>query len=306
MRLLAAQRHLYTQAKQLQRWRVAGTIGLAAIAPVMYYLIPDSKAGLAVSGGIWLLASRVILEGIEAKRIEQAAKIQEQFDVELFELPWNRVLVGNKLSPELINSADNSYSGDREELKDWYADTGSVPYPLDVLLCQRANLVWDWRLRRHYAWGISAMTALLLGLGIMLAVVTSLALLDYLLALFVPSLAALLRGVEVAKAHFKTATEKEKIEQEISEIWEAGLRDPTSVSREQCRRIQDCIYVLRSKGPLVPDEWYTWLRDRYQVDMQSAVAQLRTSAERALADDSQASGTIAGQPADGADSRSVA
>jgi hypothetical protein len=284
LRLLASQRHLYTQAKHLQRWRVIGTIGLAAIAPLIYYLIPNSRAILAGVGGMWLLISRVILEGIEAKKIKQAAKIQEQFDVELFKLPWNRVLVGDRLSPELISSADKSYTGDREKLKDWYTDTGNVPYPLDVLLCQRANLVWDWRLRRHYAWGISALTALLFSLGIILAVATNLTLLDYLLALLIPSLAALLKGVEVARAHFKIAAEKEEIEREISLLWEAGLRNPTSVSREQCRCIQDCVYILRSKGPLVPDKWYIWLRDRYRVDMQSAVVELRTSAERALAD----------------------
>lgn len=294
LRLLASQRHLYTQAKHLQLWRVIGTIGLAAIAPLIYYLIPDSRAILAGIGGVWLLISRVVLEGIEAKRIKQAAKIQEQFDVELFKLPWNRVLVGNKLSPELISSADRGYTGDREKLKDWYADTGNVPYPLDVLLCQRANLVWDWRLRRHYACGISALTGLLFGLGVILAIATNLTLLDYLLALLIPSLAALLKGVEVARAHFKTAAEKEKIEREISVLWEAGLRDPISVSREQCRCIQDCIYVLRSKGPLVPDKWYTWLRDRYRVDMQSAVAELRTHAEHTWADDTQVSRTIAG------------
>jgi hypothetical protein len=286
LRLLASQRHLYTQAKHLQRWRVIGTIGLVAIAPLIYYLIPNSRAILAGVGGMWLLISRVVLEGIEAKKIKQAAKIQEQFDVELFKLPWNRVLVGDRLSPELISSADKSYTGDREKLKDWYTDTGNAPYPLDVLLCQRASLVWDWRLRRHYAWGISALTALLFSLGIILAVATNLTLLDYLLALLIPSLAALLKGVEVARAHFKIAAEKEEIEREISHLWEAGLRDPTSVSREQCRCIQDCVYILRSKGPLVPDKWYIWLRDRYRVDMQSAVAELRTSAERALADDS--------------------
>jgi len=283
LRLLASQRHLYTQAKHLQRWRVIGTIGLAAIAPLIYYLVPNSKAVLAGIGGVWLLVSRVVLEGIETKKIKQAAKIQEQFDVDLFKLPWNRVLVGNRLSPELISSADKSFTGDRERLKDWYADTGNVPYPLDVLLCQRANLVWDWRLRRHFAWGISILTTLLFGLGIVLAVATNLTLLDYLLALLIPSLAALLKGIEVARAHFKTAAEKERIEIEISVLWETGLKDPTSVSKEQCRRIQDCIYVLRSKGPLVPDQWYTWLRDRYQVDMQSAVAELKSSAERALA-----------------------
>jgi len=285
LKLLAAQRHFYTQAKHLQRWRVLGTIGLAAIAPLIYYLLPESRMILAIIGGVWLIVSRFVLEDIEAKKIKQAATVQEQFDVGLFSLPWNEVLVGDRVSPELINSAAADFKGDTEKLKDWYADTGNIPYPLDVLLCQRSNLVWDWRLRRHYALIVSILTALLFGLGIALAISTNLTLLDYLLALLIPSLAALLNGVEVAKAHFKIAEEKERIEKKISAFWRSGLNNPSSITREQCRDVQDCIYTLRSKRPLVPDRWYAWLRDRYQIDMQSAVAQLKSAAEQTLEDE---------------------
>lgn len=283
LQLLAAQRYLYTQAKHLQRWRVIGTIGLTAIAPLTYYLIPNSRAVLAGIGGAWLLVSRAVLEGIEAKKIKQAATIQEQFDVNLFKLPWNHVLVGDRLSHELVSSANRSFAGDREKLKGWYADTGKVPYPLNVVLCQRASLVWDWRLRRHFAWGISLLVTFIFGLGLLLAVLTNLTLLDYLLALLIPSLAALLNGVEVTRAHLRVATDKETIEKEIAALWKAGLKDPASVSIEQCRSIQDCIYVLRSKGPLVPDQWYSWLRSKYQIDMESAVAELKSQAEQILA-----------------------
>jgi len=285
LNLLAAQRHLYTQAKHLQHWRVVGTVGVAAIAPLIYYLIPNSRAILAVIGGVWLVVSRVVLEGIEAKRVKQAATIQEQFDVDLLNLRWNQVLVGDRVSPELISSATANFKGDREKLKGWYADTGNIPYPLDVLLCQRANLVWDWRLRRHYAWIVSILTVFLFSSGIILAVATNLALLDYLLALLIPSLAALLNGVEAAKEHFKIAEEKERVEKVVSALWKSGLEKPSSISIEECRNVQDCIFALRSKRPLVPDRCYAWLRDRYQIDMQSAVAELKSCAEQALGED---------------------
>ena len=160
-----------------------------------------------------------------------------------------------------------------------------MPYPLDVLLCQRSNLVWDWRLRRHYAWVVSILTVFLFGLGIALAILTNMTVLDYLLALLVPSLPALLNGIEVAKAHFNIAEEKERIEKRVSAFWRSGLSDPSSVTREQCRDVQDCIYILRNKRPLVPDRWYDWLRDRYQIDMRSAVAELKSAAEQALGED---------------------
>lgn len=282
LNLLAAQRYLYTQAKNIQRWRVLGTVGLAGAAPFVLILFPNSKIIMAIIGGVWLLVSRVILENFEAKKIKQAANVQEQFDVSLFKLPWNHVLVGAKLSPELISSAEKAFSGNKEMLKNWYADTDGLPYPLDVLLCQRSNLVWDWRLRRHYAWIISLLTIILFSFGIAFAVVTNQTLLNYLLALFLPSLSALLKGIEVSKNHFEIASEKEKTEKQISAVWETGLNNPNSVSQEHCRDIQDFVYILRSKGPLVPDQWYNWLQKSYQVDMEAAVAKLKYEAEQAF------------------------
>ena len=286
IKLLAAQRQFYTQAKRLHYWRVAGSIGLAAISPLIYYLLPSSKTILAIIGGVWLIVSRIVLEGIETKKVKQAATIQEQFDVELFGLPWNQVLAGNRVTPELINAAAASFKGDRNELKNWYADTSNLPYPLDVLLCQRANLVWDWRLRRHYAWIVSISTIFLFSLGVALAIITDLSLLDYLLALLIPSLSALLNSAEIARAHFDIADEKERIEKKVLAIWESALNNPSFVTREQCRDIQDCIYILRSKKPLVPDWWYKRLRDRYQIDMQSVVEELKRAAEQRLKDNS--------------------
>ena len=282
LQLLAAQRHLYAQAKKLQHWRMIGTVGIAAIAPLALLLVPSSKPFMAVIGGLWLLVSRLVFEGLETKKVKQAANVQEQFDVTLFDIPWNRILVGDKLTPELVSAAHRAFSGDRDMLKNWYPDTGNLPYPLDVLLCQRSSLVMDWRLRRHYAVGISVLTVLLFSAGVVLAVVTNQSLLDYVLALLLPSLAALLRGVEVAKKHFEVAAEKEKTEKEVSNLWESGLRDPGSVSKEQCRHVQDCIYVFRSRGPLVPDQWYTWLRERYEIDMESAAAEMKSRAEQML------------------------
>lgn len=283
LRLLAAQRHLYTQAKRLHFWCVGGTVGLAATAPLVFLVWPASRTALAILGGVWTIISRLILEGVEANKTKQAATIQEQFDVDLFGLPWNRTLVGNKVKPELIHSAARSFHGDQEELKDWYADSGDIPRPLSTLLCQRTNLVWDWRLRRHYAWGISLATLALFSLGIILAVVTNQTVVDYILALFLPALAAILKGIEISRDHFKIAAEKEKVEKELSALWERGLKNPGLISEDHCRRIQDYIYVLRSQGPLVPDQWYAWLRDKYRIDMQLTVKEMGRQAEHALA-----------------------
>ena len=99
---------------------------------------------------------------------------------------------------------------------------------------------------------------------------------------FIPSLSAYLQGFEVTKSHFQIASEKEQFEKKISEIWEVGIENPAHISPEQCRTIQDSIFISRKNGPLVPDWWYNLLRNKYQIDMVSVVQEFKKKAENSL------------------------
>jgi hypothetical protein len=252
-----------------------GAIGLAVISPAVLLFFPSLTKAMAVLGGLWTLLSQLVLAGIESQKKKQAATVQEQFDLSLFGIPWNNTLVGNRLSPELIHAADRKFKGNREDLRDWYADTENVPSLMDVLLCQRSNLVWDWRLRRGYGWIVTVLTAAVFGVGVLLALSTNKTVADYILGLFIPSLSAYLQGIEVAKRHFRTVIEQEQLERQVSCLWDSGLQNTTIVTLNQVRCIQDCIFNFRSKGPLLPDFWYKLLRGKYQLDMGAAVREFR-------------------------------
>jgi hypothetical protein len=283
LRLLAAQRQLYSEAKRLRLWRLIGSIGLAIIAPFVLYFQPTWGIALAAFGAIWLVVDRLLLKRVEVQKVKQAAAIQEEFDTELFKLPWNRMLVGSKVTPELISLAVHRYKGSYEKLRNWYPDTGSVLYPLNVLICQRINLVWDWQLRRRYAIGVASLTVTYVLLLIAFAIATDRLVIDFLLGLLFPALSAVVEGIEVAGNHSRIANEKEETATEILALWEQGLKDHNNVSRNKCRNIQDCIYQYRSDGPLVPDWWYNRLRDKYEVDMYATAAKLIKEAEEAVA-----------------------
>ncbi len=260
-----------------------GSVGLAAVAPFILFWQLEWKEEMALLGGLWVLVGYLVLEGLESRNKRRAANIQEQFDTNVLGLPWNETLVGRKVPLELIHSASRSFTGDRGRLRNWYPDTSGVPFPLDVLLCQRANLVWDWCLRRHYAWGIAVLTSICFGSGVALAATTGQTVNDYILGVFLPSLLAYLHGIEVSKSHFRTANEKEDLGAEATALWESGLKALGALSEQQCRRIQDRIFLLRKTGPLVPDKWYDWLRSRYDVDMRLAALGLKDQLKNAMA-----------------------
>lgn len=282
IKLLAAQRHLYSQAKTVQYVRQSGIILIVAISLIIYFIFPEAKTFLAVIGGLWTIVSQLILKRIQANKIKRAATIQEQFDVELFDLPWNDLLVGERISPELINSASDNFEGNRNSLFNWYADTGNLPYPFDVILCQRANIVWDWRLRYSSGWIITGITSTLLLFEMILAHITNITFSGYFLAILIPSSSALLEGLDIAKDQFQIAKEKERLHKQIMCYWKLGLDDPKSMTREKCREVQNCIFVLRKEKSLVSNKLFSILRNEFESDMISSVNDMKSEAIKKL------------------------
>ena len=197
------------------------------------------------------------------------------FDVNLFGLQWNEIMIENRAPLELIHSAERSFPGDREKLKNWYPDIKGIPSPLDILLCQRANLVWDWRLHVHYGKLMCTGVVIFYISITWLSIITQQMAVEYVFGLLLPSLPIILQGIEITTTHFKTADKKKSMEVKISHLWDIALQNLSFVTKEKCRQIQDFIYRLRSEGPLVPDWWYNLLRDKYEIDMCSVIKELK-------------------------------
>ena len=279
LRLLAAQRQRYSTAKTLRSIRVYLSAIMAITVPVLSYKYPVTTNYLAVAGGVWLLLSTLVLKRTENSLIQTGAKIQEQFDTQLFGLPWNTVLVGHPVSKELVISAAENFTGDKEDLRNWYPDTSSMGLPMSILVCQRSNLVWDWRLTRSYGCLVGIVTAAIFVAGIVAAVITDQKLVDYLLKFLIPSSAILVAGIETFRDHLEIATKKQEKEQEVNRLWEQTKQRPESLTLDQCRQLQDYIFSLRSRQPLVSDWWYKMLRGRYERDMRQAADEFSSETE---------------------------
>jgi hypothetical protein len=77
-----------------------------------------------------------------------------------------------------------------------------------VLICQRSNLVWDWRLRKKFAIVMLVLLGLILGFGISIGLITKLTFKIYLMGIFIPSVPAIFFGLKEAIEHFRISNEK--------------------------------------------------------------------------------------------------
>jgi hypothetical protein len=273
--LLRADTRFYLRAKRLHALRVAGTLILALLAPVILFWKPGWGDVVGALAGAWVLVGRTILSWFEDRSVKKAVTIQEQFDVEVFGLEWNDGLAGSKEAPEDIHTAAQKIQGKKEvALRDWYPEADTAPWPLNVILCQRSSAVWG--RRGHYWYAI-----LILGLGIawffaglIMTAAAHVTLTGYLVKVFLPSQPAFLDTIDLFRGHLKQSQAKETLERKTTDLWNDGVANPGSVSEQDCREVQDQTYALRRRGIQIPQLIYRLRRKQDEEAMRAAAARL--------------------------------
>ena len=275
LELLVAQRRLYSDAK---RWRGVRTLGSLLVGiplPILAVVVPATISWVSAIGALWFAATVVLMFGVERGKIASATRVLEEFDVAVFALPWNKRVAGSQEEPETIAAAVRNNREPTECLRDWYpAAADEVPYPISVLLCQRATIVWDWRLRRSYAVLVTVLLVLLLVAAVAAAVLLNFTAAQCLLILVLPMASVFASGTATALTHISDAHEQREMQQRLDDDWRAALVEPTSITVAECRQHQDCRFNLRMRTLPVPDFWYGRLRVTYEKDMRGAAKRM--------------------------------
>ena len=259
--LLSSQRFFYTQAKKNRNLKLLFAFLLVILSPIIILLFESTALILGIIGGIGV-ASSFIIDFIENKNVKTAANIQEQFDTEIFGIEWNRILLGAKIPIEIILDGNRNFKGEKTKMRDWYGNLTGINYPYNILICQRSNLIWDWRLRNKFAFGLILLLILIVGLGVTICILKELTLANYLLGIFVPSIPAFTFSIREIYEHFTISKDKIELMQVIDTLIEKD-----AIFNSDLRQIQDRIYSLRIKQALVPDWFYEKYRTDYEMNL---------------------------------------
>ncbi|WP_033286345.1 S-4TM family putative pore-forming effector [Streptomyces sp. NRRL F-525] len=267
----------HLRAQRLANARMGVSVLLAATGLVTVFL-PDLTAPVTVLGGVWAVAHSVGLTSWESSESRRAALLQESFDVRLFQLEWNGPMAGSPPSPQLISSLSRRFAGDEAELRDYY-EIPELPHPYAVLACQQQNLGWGARVRRRYARTVLTSLLIWLGLGLVIGLSARMSVLDLLLLWYVPSLGAVLMGVEVCRTQWRVITDRERV-MELLEARVAAGGD-TAALLVFARQIQDVIFQSRQRHTRVPGWFFRRFKSADRADFQAAMHDLQNVVARA-------------------------
>jgi hypothetical protein len=286
---LGAFSQLYLEAKRLLGLNLVLSVPLALVWAFIVAGFPTLEIYSAIWGiGITLL-SIFVLTPAQKKRQTQAAKVQQVFDCDLFQLDWQDFHnIGHPPEPEVTYAANRKYQKKNpayEKLKDWYpVVVGQLPLPLARLVCQRTNCWWDAEQRRRYSAWIITILSMLAVVVLLIGFVNGLTLEKFLLAVVAPLFPALVLGITQYRENMQAAANLDQLKDKVSDVWSRALRrsETPETLYDYSIQLQDAIFNNRSTSPLIFNWFYQRLRDEKQDSMNKGAEALVEEAQEAL------------------------
>lgn len=280
LRLLLAQRRLYSRAKIWTGIRGFGVGAVAAGGPVLTAISPSAAVPVATIAALWYVLNHVLFKSLERRGAIRAATVQEQFDTRIFGMPTIAVR-DVRVLPEDISRITGAGKERRrrysvEKLRDWYTIQPDVSGAVAIAIAQRGNVAYTRRLldRNAALWFLVLVVWSLVVIGISLASGFSLA--TFLLVAAIPVMPPLVDAWEEFRLVRAAGREREALANEIQDAILASATEP--ISNEKLVAWQGQLFALRRDAPLVPDWLYRLLRSRSEAEMSEAAEMIANRA----------------------------
>ncbi|WP_337376207.1 S-4TM family putative pore-forming effector [Phocaeicola plebeius] len=279
IKMLKAMRHLYSKVGKLTKYYfifcVLFPIVISFAKPfissedyqvLFHFMIAYNL--LSLMAGLWLECK------IKKERV-LAAKIQQQFDCNVFELQWNRYTFGAQPSLEDINS--NAKSSNDEDFLNWYdRDVDIVDRMLAVIICQRINLTYDVALRKKFLCSLTIISIIILIIILGIAFYEDEGLRTTIVFVAVPLIPVIRWFFSTRKANSDNIEKCERIKKIIDDYLEEYRNNGIVFSDIDLCEIQNCIYDHRKTAFKIPDFIYNKMRSKQEEATHITVGELIT------------------------------
>ncbi|MEU7608065.1 S-4TM family putative pore-forming effector [Micromonospora sp. NPDC049204] len=246
--------HRYTQ--RAQAVSLLMSLAVASLGVVAKVALPPLQPAVSIIGALWAGVYAVVLAPLIGRHLHVSATLQEMLDTDLFDLPWNAVLVGERLSEDELSRLSRRFRGDETRLRDYYL-VATVAAPYDVLFCLEQNLAWGSRVRRRFAAVLLGVVAVWCVVGVTVGLTTESTVGSLVGVWFVPSLGLLLSCSDMARAQILTTRDRTR----VLGLVRAVTEEPSDVIADDqafavfARQVQDVLFVARRQQPRMP-QWF--------------------------------------------------
>lgn len=269
---IAAWSHLYGHAKVVAGWQFFLSVPCALAMSLIALRWPDAKVITTPISLLFGWIDVLCLDRIQNARKKVAAKMQEQFDCELFGLAWNEIRCSTPPDTELLNGSAEKFRQRKPNAnhRDWYpVEVGRVPLPLARLICERAAVWWDMSQRQKYAgWLVAIVSILVIGV-IAVSFTADQRVRDMVLSVYLPIAPAVVWAVRECIRQRETVANLEKLKAQIEKLFDEAISGKRSFAEldQRSRNVQDVIFDGRARNPLFFDFIYDRFRPEHELRM---------------------------------------
>ena len=282
LRLLLAQRRLYSRAKawSFLRWIGFSIIGVAA--PILTAVVPEAAVVVGAIAGVWIFLSRTWFSSVEQNLAAKAAEIQERFDQWVFGMPELATRVPSASLEEIVQLVGTDETAvaeaNKEDLVNWYPFDERVDGVISIAIAQRANAAYSERLLNANANVWLTITLAWSGAAVTVGVIVGLTFTQFLLGVALPLLPALLDVWD----QFRLTKHAGEVRRAMADDIERAVRGSgdQQLTPEDLLLWQEQTYELRRTSPQVPNLVYKRARDRNEHAMNTAAVELAEVALR--------------------------
>lgn len=270
IKLLAAQRALYSQAKRY--WALTLILNIIVLPSLSVFVVYNQRyAAFVAIFGITLLLLNGLLILLIQQHIRTAATVQELFDNYVLGIPLNAIIVDQPNLDETVAYWSTRYLSRHTDkrLKDWYATSlKTMPQTLATLTGQTINSWWDSGLRTTYTFLLCTTAILITGLLFTLGLMRNLDLESFVLIVMVPITAPVQILASECYKNIQAASRAQKNCNRAKILSEQSKSKTIAIA--DIRALQDSIFVHRVSSPLVFDFIYWLTRKQNELTMKKA------------------------------------
>lgn len=249
------------------------TVPAALVSSILMAWHPAWKIWLTFFSITVALLDALCIARALARLKKRGALIQQMFDCDLFQLPWQQLRCGSRPDPGevMADGQDHLKEGtSRDRLLDWYPPAvGALPLWLARVVCQRASFCWDLAQRDRVRGGLTTILVVLTIAVFLIALLRGDTVQQMILTVYVPLAPAVLWTLREMLAQRDAIQADERGLAATESLWKQAM-EKTAAEPEATRQtqfFQDALFDNRSRSPLVFDWIYRLLRKRKEAQM---------------------------------------
>ncbi|MEV7192258.1 S-4TM family putative pore-forming effector [Streptomyces sp. NPDC093510] len=233
---------------------------------------------ITLGGAIWAALYKGVMAPWAERYLRFAATLQEMFDADVLGLPWNNVVVGNRIGDDEVSRLSRRFRGDEDRLRGYYLVAGAAT-PYDVLFCLEQNLAWGSRIRLRFAQLMLGVLVLWSAVGVVLTLATGATVSWLVTGWFVPSLGLLLLCLEMYRTQMASTQERLRIlglvRAVIEDPFSPVIATPAALTGF-ARQVQDALFQMRRLQPRLPTWYFRRYHDQDKEDFRIRMQELET------------------------------